>query len=498
MQLKPIDSLTPASYNPRKVDPERLALVELSLRKLGWLLPVYATQTGELLSGHQRTFVARNIGYTEAPTEVLPAMNDRTRKAVNILFNRSTNDMDVDTIPANLKAQILAAKPHEVAARLSDRLNHFPCLAARLMALSPLLKANAGRWITYARTVAASLAQYKIIMPLVVRRSDLRVLNGIGRLQYAAERSIAALPVVLLDDAEAEFADMALNLLSMDFAVEDKYADLLRFNSFRRLIRSRSNLGRGFVFAIIGNEKATTFDLDNPAHLAAWRKKYGTSIVDFGAGHLQETAMLRAKGISVTPFEPYRVGPKEEIDKAESVRLTRQFLADVASGQRWSSVFIASVLNSVPFEQDRKHIVKIASALCGPATTVYAVASSDRQRGWQNINKKFVNERTSQTGLVILNYEDNITLGDLGGAPKVQKYHSSEMFYRLFKSAFETVQAGYDTGVNVFAIARKPLPLAGLREALEFEFDLPYPDGSRMGLVDEAIAAFEKRHNTTL
>jgi len=37
-----------------------------------------------------------------------------------------------------------------------------------------------------------------------------------------------------------------------------------------------------------------------------------------------------------------------------------------------------------------------------------------------------------------------------------------------------------------------------LRAALEFEFDLPYPDGSRLGLVAEAKAAFCKRLGVAL
>ena len=55
MKLVSIATLTPAAYNPRAVDPERLALVRLSLEKLGWLLPIYATAGGEIVSGHQRT-----------------------------------------------------------------------------------------------------------------------------------------------------------------------------------------------------------------------------------------------------------------------------------------------------------------------------------------------------------------------------------------------------------------------------------------------------------
>ncbi len=40
--------------------------------------------------------------------------------------------------------------------------------------------------------------------------------------------------------------------------------------------------------------------------------------------------------------------------------------------------------------------------------------------------------------------------------------------------------------------------MARLREAIDFEFDLPYPDGSRMGLAAEARAAFSKRLGVSL
>ena len=93
------DVLRFASYNPRKVDADRLALVRLSLQKLGWLLPAYATVDGEILSGHQRVFVARDLGYNHVPVVRLPAMPDNQRKALNILFNRSTNDFALNDTP---------------------------------------------------------------------------------------------------------------------------------------------------------------------------------------------------------------------------------------------------------------------------------------------------------------------------------------------------------------------------------------------------------------
>jgi hypothetical protein len=492
VKLVEIEKLIPASYNPRKVDPDRLALVELSIKKLGWLLPVYATETGELLSGHQRTHVARTLGYTHAPTVIMPAMDDRARKAINILFNRSTNDMDIDTVSSEIKQQLLALNPHKLADSLPDLRDSYACMEAKRLPIEPYVKANSGNWIQYARNVSGGLFQKKIFMPIVVD-DRMQVVNGIGRLQLAAEKKQTHADFVILDSARAEFAKAMLNLLSMDFAVEEKYADLLRFNSFRRLIRTRSELGRGFVFSVIGNKPAHTFDVKKPTHLAAWRKKHGNVVVDFGAGHLHETDLLRSFGVDVTPFEPFHVNEKEQIDKEKSKQIACEFLEAVASGKQWSSVFISSVLNSVPFLQDRKHIVKIVSALCSPTTNVFAVASSEQQRGFLNATKKFLSKSELSHSKMLLNYEDNVMLGDIADAPKVQKYHTPEMFYDLFKSAFKRVQVGYDVGINVYALAKNPLPLEGLKEALEFEFDLPYPDGSKMNMTRQAISAFEKR-----
>jgi len=310
--------------------------------------------------------------------------------------------------------------------------------------------------------------------------------------------------VVTVSEAEAAFADAMLNLLSMDFDIHNRYADLLRYNSFRRAWRPRKNLGRGFVFALIGAKPARDFDVSSPDDRDRWVKFYGRSVLDFGAGHLAETRMLRAAGVRVTPFEPYRLqsaGAGGLIDKQEGVHLARAFLGDVADGVRWSSVFLSSVLNSVPFAADRAHIVTICSSLCSPSTCLYAVASSQKQSGWDTASggSQYLNRVDSLTVAFRLDYEDGIRLGEISANPKVQKYHSPREFYDLFKTRFRAVQVTEAIN-NVQAICADPLPVdpAALAAALDFEFDLPYPDGSRMGLAADARAAFEKRLGVTL
>jgi hypothetical protein len=493
VKLVPIDKLIPASYNPRTVDPERLDLVRLSIRKLGWLLPVYATASGELLSGHQRTYVARDLGYTHVPCVTVPDMDENTRKAVNILFNRSTNDMAADSIPGQMRNELRSMDVLSLAEGIGDRTDFYPCLNGANEPISKYLRTNSGGWLQYSRNVAVSLYGYDIIMPIIVDPEDV-VVNGIGRLQMLAEKRIAEGYFVHLDRSEAEFARVMLNLLSMDFSIHEKYADLLRFNSFRRARLLRRELGRGFVFALVDPERTEdVFNCENPANMEKWKAKYGLSVVDFGAGHLHETDILRDSGVRVSPFEPYRIAPRSDtIDKEASVSLAREFLNDVASGVSYSSVFVSSVLNSVPFVEDRKRIVKICSALCGGNTTCYGWALGDNHPSVTGMKTRILSLRAMKTNTFLLNYEPNITLGEFQSKPKIQKFHSSKEFYDLFKSAFEFVNVK-NYANDVGAICRGCSGFAGLREALEFEFDLPYPDGSHMGLASDAVRAFEKR-----
>lgn len=491
MKLLPIDQLIPASYNPRAVDPERLELVKLSIRKLGWLLPTYASESGELLSGHQRTHVARSLGYTHAPSVVMGKMDADTRKAINILFNRSTNDMDVDSVTTDMKAELMKVNPHKLAEGLPDRTDHYPCLEGKMESIKPYLEANSGRWIEYARNVAGSLYGHGILMPIVVD-PDKRVVNGIGRLQLLAEKNIETAFFVQVGHQEAELARACLNLLSMDFNIEKFYADLLRYNSFRRARRTRKDLGRGFIFAL-GLKTTKEFDPENREHARAWIKRFGASVVDFGAGHLHETNILRAMGVRVSPFEPFRLGAGDTIDKAESLRVVDAFLADVAAGVPYSSIFISSVLNSVPFMEDRKVIATICSALCGPRTVLYAWATGHNHPTFLGSQAKFLDHRSASSCTFHLNYEKGIVLGDFQDKPKVQKYHSPQEFYDIFKPSFSKVHAA-EIDDCVSAICSGPIvDPKRLREALEFEFNLPYPDGSTMGRADAAIAAFEKR-----
>jgi ParB-like chromosome segregation protein Spo0J len=88
-----------STYNPRTTDPARLKLIELSLQKLGFIIPIYATRSGEVISGHQRLLVAEGWGLGTVPVVRVPDLPEQTRRGINIAFNRATNDMAARDTP---------------------------------------------------------------------------------------------------------------------------------------------------------------------------------------------------------------------------------------------------------------------------------------------------------------------------------------------------------------------------------------------------------------
>lgn len=500
VKLVDLDKVNPSTYNPRKADPQRLDILELSLRKLGFLLPIFCSKNGEILSGHQRHHVSERMGLTKIPCDYTDEMSLADRKAINIAFNRGTNDLGAADTPVNMTEALARINLESAASKVPDKdpnsKDFYRCLHARVVPVSKLTEINTGRWVNYARNMARLLYGKKIKMPIVCT-PDNKVVNGIGRLQYAAEKNWKTIEVVYISYDEADLSHAMLNMLSMDFDIHNRYEDLLRYNSFRRARRSRSELGQGFLFTVAPSSRSKDFDVTKPENAKLWKRTHGRSVVDFGAGHLTETKILRSIGVSVAPFEPFRLGENNEINKTESVKIAREFIDTVKSGKKFTSVFISSVLNSVPFAGDRQKIACLCAALCGDNTRLYACASSATGSTSLKMTQGMdaLAERQSTYATFSLDYEGGITIGDFQEKPKVQKYHTPTEFYSLFKRYFKTVNV-VDKLNNVRAVCMTPdrdAILEDLREAIEFEFNLPYPDDSRMGLVDEAIEAYSKR-----
>ena len=148
--LEPLESVRPSTYNPRTADPARLDLIELSLRKLGFIAPIFADADGEILSGHQRHLVASRMGATHVPVFRTKALDLDQRKALNIVFNRATNDFDFNSTPGKITRELESLDLLALAARIPDKPvgsdAFLRCVKPAEVGVKDLCKANAGRW----------------------------------------------------------------------------------------------------------------------------------------------------------------------------------------------------------------------------------------------------------------------------------------------------------------------------------------------------------------
>jgi ParB-like chromosome segregation protein Spo0J len=90
IRVLPIDRLTPAPYNPRRVlQPSDKAYrrLEMSLHEFGLVEPlVWNERTGHVVGGHARLAILKSMGVTEVPVSVVH-LSDAREKALNVLLN---------------------------------------------------------------------------------------------------------------------------------------------------------------------------------------------------------------------------------------------------------------------------------------------------------------------------------------------------------------------------------------------------------------------------
>ena len=498
IKLIDLDKVRASTYNPRKSDPHRLDLLELSLRKLGFLSPIVADAKGEIISGHQRSYVARRMGVKKVPVLIIGRMPLEKRKSLNIVFNRATNDLKRSDTCATITEHISHYDVEAIGKSLPDldfdSPEFYPCMNTQLGDTIGLMKKNASKFNTYAESLSSVLMRFGCELPVIVDPDD-NVVNGIGRLMNYATKKIKAVGIVRITKEQAEFADLMLNYLSMDFDIQTRYADTLRYNSFMRSRNTRNGgLGCGFykgVWPRLACED--TMELSGKKY-DEWTDKFGKSIVDFGAGKLNNTRILREAGLSVSAFEPYFLAVGEDISKQESRKIVLRFLDEISDGREFSSIFISSVFNSVPFMADRKCIATICSALSSPDTICVCWTQGVNSGNNRGIASEGNCKTLSRQLCFNVDYEANVVLGDFSSLPKVQKYHTKKEIYEIFSEVYEEILRLDIIDSFCYLEARRPkLDVERLAKALEFEFDLPYPDGTRMGLVAEAKAAFSKR-----
>lgn len=490
--MRKVSDLAPDDRNPRKPDPARLGLLLLSLSKLGFLMPVYVLKgTNMLLSGHQRLSQAKMLKLDRIPAIEVDLKPEQVM-GVNILFNRTTNDMGAFDTGSKLERRLDMETVIAEAEELPDFPMHDEPFAVdcKPEPLGPILRDKAHLYDKKSVNTVEALARMGVHIPMVVSL-DGRVVNGIQRGFYALENGMSEYPVIRIPDKLADVASNFLNYLSMDFHVDEDFANLLRHGAYRRPQNNRGMLPKAMRFWANGEKVLQDKDSYSPAYFSTFRDIHGLRLLDFGAGLGKVAPYLNEKGFEVLDFEPYRIDPDSDMgspDPAYSKAKAREFLDAIANPKhRFDSIFMNSVLNSIPFAQDRLMALTIVHALAGRSATVYGTC-----RDLSDFNYEYQGIR--QANYFTFDSEPGVRIGDVMARPKVQKFHSFEEAREMFGRFWNDIE--FWPGGNVFYFrlrAPKGVNFKALAASLRFEFDLPYADKTTMGLADHALQTFAKR-----
>lgn len=500
--LRDINSFTGAEYNPRKMVPERLTQMMVSLSKLGFILPIYVNKNGTILSGHQRTTAAKLYGYTKIPVVELD-VPDSSEKGMNVIFNKGTNDLDTYSSNAKLAFSEYLEKAGGLTQELPDIPPDtiYPCLETRSLCIKDALR-MAGKDVPETlRSSGYALVENHIYMPIVCCGD--RILNGKGRVYGYADKNWDSVECIDIPEEKADYAYLALNFLAMDFDIQANFKEELRFNAFRRKAVQAPIVGlsRTFTFFVYDrvvsntlNRNADITGAENPDLLLLptaseesrkkFQDKLGKVIFDMGAGTLHDTGIMRAAGFDCTAFEPFYCGEGTTPNVEASRKLADALLDKLDSlvGVGPDSLISSFVMNSIPHHQDRMAYLTILAAMSKMKTTLYLGTQHVAQ-----INSNLV------AHLRLNSEEPNVTLGNDARFFKAQKFYQTEELEKILKVFFATVTLRVSSG-NIFAECRHPrrVPNRLLRDSLELEFNMPYSGGERMNLHEKAIEVFSR------
>lgn len=499
IEIVAVEDLQPDPINPRERITERAAALDMSLSKFGHVLPIVADVEGTIVSGHQRHTSLLNLGATICPVIRVPLPMDEIHRGARLmLFNLASADIG-DRVHHDPSAD--EEKFAEVMGRLAmrgeidlDDPSNWPCMNTENRSLKDLLEANPqiklGADSKADGTITLARYPYKVKLPILVNK-DGKVVFGNQRFAAAVMTNAESWPVVTVKD-DPLLAD-TLNVIAMGYAAAPM-KDVMRASVWLGPSWRRKILGRGFIFYT--DPVSKTFEFDFAKRKDEWIARHGTYIADIGAGGFGEASILNGAGIRSVAFEPFALPMGGDRPDLEFTRkMARVFLEEIALGKPFDSVFASAVLNQVPFEEDRFRVISLLHALCGPKTKAFFSCLGTQGAGCKAFMSGMPTPTKGLSDVRVGGFEPYTQITSLGqGRVMVQKWHSKEELLHLAHQLFNEVHIG-ESATSYFVSASKPKPMkaGNVRKAVEHEFDLPWPDGQRFGLVDEAKAAFSKR-----
>jgi 2-polyprenyl-3-methyl-5-hydroxy-6-metoxy-1,4-benzoquinol methylase len=215
----------------------------------------------------------------------------------------------------------------------------------------------------------------------------------------------------------------------------------------------------------------------------------GERILDFGCGQADYVRLLQKQGVRIWGMEFY-FRAKQTINTIAVHQMADSLFASLQGDGRFDTVLCEFVLNSTDSLEAEAAVMTCLNALCKKGGRIYASG-----RTTKSIDDEMKATSKNQYALAFLD-KNGYSARAVRGNWLYQKYHTVAEATALAKKyigadAQYVELAGAPNTFLITGTKQHELPDDQVRHALEFEFNLMWPDGQYVNKHAGAIAAWE-------
>lgn len=464
-----IAKLNPAPYNPRFIDEASIERLRESLRVLGLIKPVIATNEETLLAGHQRTKAMTAIGLIHCPAFILSHVS----KQDEIRFNQLHNASDIEFGDAQLR---IPPQAH------TGFVDIAPDDIDGSMIVHDAAKKN---------EMLRLLAKFGSWGSMVATQSGEVLVSGV----YGICSKIHRLPckVYVVPDNQR---DAVMHFFGQRYG-KFSYAHLPKTTWAQSLAQ---------MFRLRSEEKVSQHSRTYET-LVIPRIRKDMRVLDFGAGQMDYAKRLQKHGYDVTAIEFYfRKGAL--LDVGQVHRDIDALCADLKTRGLYDLVVCDSVLNSVDSVQAERDVLTCLNAFCKPSgtvifsgrsrwTTEYRASQTTIKRDSHRKDVYFIDEHgmSAMYAAGVWRYQKMHYLKDVQAlATKFFGPHFTCYNYESNHgaTAIPATKEFNESSWGCVATKERTLPIEDVEASLAREFDLPLPEERRFGRSQDILEAWRK------
>ena len=452
----PVEGLTPAVYNPRKIAPDVLEALCASIKAIGFAKPIIVNDSGTIIAGHQRTKAAGTLGM-----KTVPAFQVKDAPPYDeVMFNQLHNGVDVDEHAGQVR---LAPSPRLGFEIVQPGNIHCPDRMPGAYFRSQIcrLVLKYGNWCASIATQSGKVvASRQAAASSKALRQPLRVFRIPDELEATA-----------LMYTSRQYGEYSYDHLERSSWVQT-LAQPFRLRNEDSPVRSRLY------------EDLLLKEIDGKVR-----------VLDFGCGQGDYVDQLTHLGHKMTGVEFFfRVN--QDIDTASVHRMIARFCGGLSEHGLYDMTICDSVLNSVVSLEAQSDVLTCLSAFTKRGGPVFV--SSRRH---EQIAAAYKSEQYSSSSRThhFFTDQNGFTANMKAGAWFFQKYHKRDELVALVQKYVGPVtKVMQNYGYWLIRAARQvELPRADIEAAIAREFNLDWPSGLRVNRHQEALAAWHKAAGLT-